>query len=477
MKNKLKFDVAISYVTQIFTRLIAFASTVIFARILTPDEIGIFVIASGIIYILGEVKILGVGNYLVRKSNLSEYDIKLGLLVTIFMCWSLGGGIYLASGQISQFYDISELEKLLEILSFTFLLAPHVSIASAILQRAMRFTEILYIRVGAVLSGFILSLFLVLDGYSYYGLAYALVGASIVEILLSWFLTRKEFVFFPVFGRVFPILKFGIFSSVSLLFAKMETVLPDLVIGKVWSAREVGIFSRSSGFVLFISEAITMGARPVSVPYLSEIHRTKGNVTESFLRGTELLSLISWPILAVVGISSYPIILLLFGDQWVEAARYAQILVIWGIFRESFSLFRPLMISTHNESFLLLKQFITLSILMIALLLSYQESLLTIALAVAASGILDFLITIFFLKKKFNLAVKNALYCFRKPLLMTLICSSVATVISYVVNFHESSALFSVLMISFILPFAWMISLYFIEHELFQTTIGKLLKQ
>ena len=99
-------------------------SVIVFARLLTPAELGIFAIATGALIIINELKSLGVEKYLIREKEITPDKLGSALIVTIFISWSLGLLLLLTASHIANFYDIPELQLLFYILSINFLFSP-----------------------------------------------------------------------------------------------------------------------------------------------------------------------------------------------------------------------------------------------------------------------------------------------------------------------------------------------------------------
>jgi O-antigen/teichoic acid export membrane protein len=65
--NAVRTGIIYSSLSRYGLKLIALISSVLFARLLTPVEIGTFAIASSLVMLLAEVRLLGASVYLVRE--------------------------------------------------------------------------------------------------------------------------------------------------------------------------------------------------------------------------------------------------------------------------------------------------------------------------------------------------------------------------------------------------------------------------
>ncbi|MFA7556098.1 MAG: oligosaccharide flippase family protein, partial [Spongiibacteraceae bacterium] len=318
-----------SAASQYILKALSLISVIAVARLLTPAEVGVFAIASSLVLITGELKSLGAGTYLIRAEKLDDATIKSATGLMMLISWSMGGLLFFLSPWLAVFYQVPDLKIILRLLSYSFFLAPFISIPRALLTRDLKFKAIFYISIITQLTLLISTIIFILLGFSYFSLAYASVIGYTIELVLTLVFRPQGTPWLPAFTNLFRILKFGIYVTFGNLFAKFSLSLPDLIIGKQGTVAEVALFSRGVGFLDFVSNTLKQGITPIAMPYLSEQKRLGHPLEEPYLKATMLLGVIVWPALAVAGIVSSPIILLFFGPQWADTAPLVSILCLW----------------------------------------------------------------------------------------------------------------------------------------------------
>jgi len=127
-----------SAATRYGMTLIGLVTTMVIARLLTPAEIGTFAIASAIVMVMSEFRLLGAGVYLVRESELTDEKIRSANGLTVLISWGMGLIIWLIAPSIADLYELASIEVIFKILSVSFFLAPAISIPSALLTREFR---------------------------------------------------------------------------------------------------------------------------------------------------------------------------------------------------------------------------------------------------------------------------------------------------------------------------------------------------
>src|SRR5690606_42003822 len=90
MSSSIRRAVLYSSVTRYSMRFIGLGSTMVIARLLTPGEIGTFAIASAIVMVMSEFRLLGAGAYLVREQELTEETRRSAPGLTVLISRSQG---------------------------------------------------------------------------------------------------------------------------------------------------------------------------------------------------------------------------------------------------------------------------------------------------------------------------------------------------------------------------------------------------
>ena len=115
--SQVRRSVIFSSFTRYSIMLISLASTMVVARLLTPDEIGTYAVASAIIMIINEFRILGAGDYLVREAELSVAKVQSAMGLTILISWSLGVLVFMFAPLASEFFGYPAVLTIFQILS------------------------------------------------------------------------------------------------------------------------------------------------------------------------------------------------------------------------------------------------------------------------------------------------------------------------------------------------------------------------
>lgn len=473
--SKTRKAVIYSSASRYIIRFVGLITTMIVARLLSPSEIGTFGVASAIVMIMSEFRLLGAGIYLVREKDISRQNISSALGLTILISWFMGIVILISGPFVADFYNLPPIGIIFAILSVSFFLAPYISIPSAILTRDFEFKLLFYFKITGTFVGMASTILLILNGFSYYSLAWGYTCNVIAELLMVIIFWPKSVPVKPSFIDLKKIAIFGIINSTTNLLRKATMSLPDMVIGKMGTTVQVGIFSRGLGFVDFLSQSLILGIGPVVLPYLSETRRSGGDVVDAYIRASVLLSGIVVPVLAVAGVASLPVIRMFFGQQWDAAAVLASWLSLWAALRSLHYLSNTILTVMEKEKIMLFKELIVFLFYLVVVILAFPGGLIVVAQIFALAGLIEFVITSIVLKR--TIGLKNMLFISKlMPTVWVTLVSAAATYwISMYVDFYNENFWPAIMIICLVLPFIWLSSLRLFNHPLYDEMIGLLL--
>lgn len=465
--SKIRQAVLYSFASRYAIRLIGLISTMMIARLMTPAEVGTFGIASAIVMVVSEFRLLGAGSYLVREKEIPTEKIRSALGLTFAMSWGLGLAIFVSAPWVADFYQLPEVATIFQLLAISFLLAPYIGIPSALMQRSMNFKALFHISLISTVVGFVSTIGLIIAGFSIYGLALGQIIKVVVELALVIYFWPKGTPWLPSFSGLGRIARFSIVTSVVGMLRRAHVTLPDMIIGKMGTTVQVAMYSRGLGFMDFISQTLMASTNQVALPYLSETRRNGGNMAEAYTKASVLLGGILCPVLAVAGVASVPTIRLFFGSQWDEAAPLASWLALWGIIRCVHWLSIMLLISQGREKILLVKEVLIFAVLAVAIVVAFPYGLEAVAISFVGVAVLDTLVSALALQRAIGLGIFGFLREWLGTFAITAVCALATWLVAQVVDFNSPQFWIPILTIAFVLPFVWLIALKVFRHPLF----------
>lgn len=473
--SRIRRAVIFSALTRYSVMLIGLVSTMVVARLLTPEEIGTFAVGSAVVMLISEFRILGAGAYLVREKNLTEEKVRAALGLTVLISWGLGVSVIVAAPVVASFYDLAPVRNIFWILSVGFFVAPIISIASALLARQLKFDQQLHMQVAGALVMLIATVILIYAGASFYALAWGQTAGIITRFLVViMFLRPEQMTYRPGFRSMKPVASVGVYSSLASVVRRATVVAPDLVIGKAGTTYEVGIFSRGLGFVQFVADTLMMSVTPVALPYLAGTRREGGDIRVAYQRASVLMGGILWPVLAVGSLASLPAIRLFFGDQWDAAAPLAFWLALWAALRSVHWFSKEVLLAVHKERLMAMKEVAIFAVLLAGIIMAYAGGLERIAQVFLLIGFLEVVFITWLLKMTIDLQVSYFTRAWLPNLAIAGLCALATLGLRQVISFEQAPPWQPAVALILVMPPVWLLLLWLFRHPLFNEIAGAL---
>ncbi|MDR7272414.1 O-antigen/teichoic acid export membrane protein [Pelomonas saccharophila] len=295
-------------------------SFTLLARLLTPQQIGLYSVSMALVSMAQVVRDFGLANYLIQRKELSPEDVGSALGLSLLLGGGLFVGINAAAPWIAGFYSDASLARIVGIISINFLILPFNSISIALLRRDMRFDALMRINVSAATVGCFTTLGLAWAGVGSASLAWGEIASSLtmaagVSLAGAWGRLVR-----PQLSRWRDILGFGGPVTAANVVTSVSMDINDLAVGKMLNFGQVAIASRAQGLMNLFARDIMGTVRSVAYPAFSRVHREGGALEQRHVQSLAAVSAVAWPFYGFVGLFALEVLRLMFGPQWDASA-------------------------------------------------------------------------------------------------------------------------------------------------------------
>ena len=382
-----------SFVDNSANQIIQFVTGIILARLLTPREFGLIGMLTIFVAISQSFIDSGFSSALIRKKNCSQNDYStifyFNLLVAVLFCLLL----IAFSSSISKFFNEPQLKDLLIVLSLGLVINAFGIIQRTELTKRIDFNLQMRVSViSAIISG-IIGITLAYRGYGVWSLvAKTLSGYSITSLLLwLWNRWRPLMVF-----RINSLSELFSFGSKILITGIINTFFQNLyllVIGKVYSAVDLGFFTRADQFKSLPQQNLTKVIERVSFPLLSEIQDDDQKLKRSFRKLLRNSMFISFLLMFVLSAVSRTLVITLIGEKWIVSVGYLQWLCFAGVLYPMQSLNRNIMMVKNRSDLILrieiVKKFLFVPVILIGVIISLKAMIISLVMYGIIESFLD----------------------------------------------------------------------------------------
>ncbi len=464
--NKVTDSLIHSFIGRYTFILINLISMMTYARLLTPEEIGVHVIAIAASSIIIELRLIGTGSYLIKLKEIQKEDSENVLFVTLCISLFLGFGLLLISDLLSNFYSTPGMSSVIEILFGTFLLTPFTAVSQSYFARTFNFKMLALINVLSAFFSFILTVVLIKAGLSYLSLAFGVLFSQLFQFIAHFLMKSNEVSWIPKPGNVKKILSFGgTLTFVTIINKGLESI-PELILGKTVGTSASALFSRAFGAVKFSNDTVLGFVSPVVTPYLAQAKRDGEYAAQAFEKATSHATILIIPILLSLATVPEVAISLLFGEQWLAASEIVSILCVAMALKAPIQFITNMLIVEEKETYLLYIKLFTLPVFIASVLAIGAEGMLEVALAFSLAQLIEvccfYLVAFYRLEFLFKIHFSNQL----KSFIVAAICMLISFSISQICARLDIGLLTEAAILSLLLSITWLSAVIVIKHEI-----------
>lgn len=316
----LRSSLVINFFATTGATVIQFIVSVLLARILSPADIGIYSLTLVIINVAHIFRDFGIVTYLQREDSLTPEKMRSALGMLIASSWMVAAALFVGADRLAGLLYQPATSDVIRVLAAGFLLIPFGSYVQAILTRRFAATRQAVVIIAGTSAHAATGLSLGILGFGPMSLAWANFANIALSTLLYVLLAPEDISLRPTLRHYGGVFRFGIASLVSNLAESINEAMPDVLLGRFGSARQVGLYSRANSTVAIFSYVAGSTINYGSVSYASQkFHRGEG--LDTFLRSaTALLSGLAWPVLCATAFFGREILITLYGPAWEDAA-------------------------------------------------------------------------------------------------------------------------------------------------------------
>ncbi len=306
----------------------------VYARYIKPEAFGVFAIA-GLVQNFAEMfSSTGISSALVQRKKITGGHISSALysvsLLSIFFYLL----IYSFSGSISEFYQSKELESVLKMASLSLIILSISSVPRSILQRSLRFKEMMISDIIPYFIGYILlGIYLAMNGFGVWTLVYAILLTSTLKMFFLFYFARIKISFKRLVVSAKELVSYSGGITLLNLTNSLAQYMDKIIIGRLLTMELLGLYERISHIVLLMSKYLGNTFDSVLFPLLSGIQDEKKRVQSAFLKASEALNVLILPLTVFMIFYSRDILLLVLGEAWLPANMAFKILLLLPVIR------------------------------------------------------------------------------------------------------------------------------------------------
>lgn len=324
---------AVTLIGQAVRFLVQLLSTAVLARLLTPQDYGLFAMIVTVTVFVTSFKDMGLSLATVQKAHINHAQVSTLFWVNVLVGLVLMCALDALAPAIACFYKDERLIGITFAMAASFLLVGLTVQHQALLRRQMRFKAIVVIDILSFSIGTAVGIGLAWAGAGYWALIVTQLVTAFIALMAVWIACRWR-PGAPVRGSgVRSMLAFGGHLTFFGIINYFSRNLDNVLIGAYWGPQLLGLYSRAYSLLLLPMGQIVAPITAVAMPALSRLQDEPERFRHLYVKAVKMIAYATMPIVAAMCVLSREVVQVFLGDQWLEAAPIFQILALAAIWQ------------------------------------------------------------------------------------------------------------------------------------------------
>lgn len=311
---------------------IRFVLGIIMARLLTPSDYGVLGMITVFIAISRTFVDSGFGNALIRKLDRTDVDCSTVFHFNVLLGIVLYAVLFLIAPLVARFFEMPILCDVLRVQAVTLILNSLIIVHTAKLIIKLDYKTLAKRTVSANLIAGIVGVLCAYFGMGVWALVVQAVLSKLISVIFIWKSVkwRPQWVFSRASFR--ELFSYGSKLMLAGLINKMYDSLNTFVIGKFFSAKDLGLYTRGTQFARMPLDNVNGILGRMVFPILVKYQHNDEKLIDAYRKYICIMSMLIFfgcMLLASVG---KPLILLLLTEKWADCIIFLQIYVFAAMF-------------------------------------------------------------------------------------------------------------------------------------------------
>src|SRR6266851_4981615 len=331
--KRVRSGVSWSVSSSLIGELIRFVRSVVLARLLVPEDFGLFGMALTIVAAMNALTTLGLDRTIVANKFETRDELKahLDTVWSVELIRSLVIALLISASAfpMSRFYGQAQLHVIIPVLGLISLVQGFQNIGLALLRKEISFARIFWYELATNVTGITLTVALAVVMRNVWALVIGLLLTAALGTILSYIFHsyRPRFAFEKIALR--GALNLGKFSLVIAVASYVTTMADNVMVGRLLGTGALGNYSLAYNVASAPISVLVFSLGKVLFPAYAEITAQHlKRLEQAFTKVFSICSLILLTITVPFFLLAGEIIQLFFGSRWTSAGTVLRVLAL-----------------------------------------------------------------------------------------------------------------------------------------------------
>jgi O-antigen/teichoic acid export membrane protein len=314
--------------TQIISQLIAWVSTFLVIRILSPSDYGLFAMTSVVLVLLSLFNGYSFGNAVIQDRTAGKTQLRqlFGLLIVIN--GALAAMQFALAPLVAAYFRQPLVADLLRVQSLIYLTNPFLALGYTVLAREMDFRKQAQVNMGSAMLGALVALAGAFGGLGIWTLVAAPLALftsralGMVAVAKAWVWPSFEF------RSARTMASYGGIVMAGQVFWFLQTQADILIAGRALTPGELGYYTTALMLAQLFVNKVVPPLNEVAFSAYARIQDDPAAVAQGFIKSVRVVALLAVPFCLGLASVSEPAIYILLGEKWLPAAPLVSLLAL-----------------------------------------------------------------------------------------------------------------------------------------------------
>lgn len=390
----LKRDAGRASVTNLAARgidlLLQFGVLIVLARLITPADFGVFVMATSFLWMTIIFGDLGLGTAVLQQHDLTEGHASAVFQINLATSLAFALLFLVASPLFGWFYRDPRVTHVAAVLSLAFVFSGLTAVQLALLRRALKFGVLLRAQIVASAVSSVAAIILALIGAGYWALTVRALADPLVFSTLAW----SSSGWLP--GRAKwdqttkTLLRYGGNNLAFTLLSSAGRQIDSVLVGWRFGSVELGAYALASRlfYLPLVHAAWPLGY--VMIPTLSRLRDDPDRLRRWYAKLLGIVTFVALPPMFSLVICADDVVSVVAGPQWAKAADILRVLGPVGALQVSTATIDWLLLSQGQARRSLVWEAVRMTVALVCIVLGLPWGATGVAMGLAAANLLLF---------------------------------------------------------------------------------------
>lgn len=390
------------------SRIITFIKVTILARLLTPEQFGVFGIASLVLVFLEVITETGINIFLIQEKKSIHSYVNDAWIVSIIRGVLISIIIVVSSPFVAMFFNAPDAQRLLLMISVVPLVRGFINPAIVKYQKELLFDKDFFVRLTVFGFDSTVAIILAIITRDASSFVWGLMAGAFLEVAISFVFIKPTPTISFQKQNIKKIFSKGKWVTLFVVFNYFAQEGDSVVVGKILGIGSLGIYQMGYKISTLPISEISDVANKVIFPVYARIAGDKMRLKKAFIKTTALVTITALFLGAIIYFLPKDLIVYVLGSKWINTVLILKILAVYGILRAISGTTASLFFALGKQNYfaaMTILRFATLAVTIIPLTIWY--GIVGASFSALLSVIIELPLTVYFiviaLYKKSNL--------------------------------------------------------------------------